>query len=548
MQIAQIEMSAFGVHDACTITLPPTGIVLVRGTNGSGKSTMLEAVSTAVWGKPLRGAPMWQAAHAGSVRVTLADGWAIERKRSAKGSMAVTEVANGAETRFQTAAEADRAMDARQGTLQTWTRTHVFSSADADKFSSATDADRKRLLEDLLGLSRLDAAHALARDEARTAERALSAIVATIAQGEARLSGLVAGAEIAQQALDAALPDAVDVDALDGLNAKLAALRDASAALADEIKGLRAAETDAARRGATANAEARIAADRAAKLAAMGACPTCGQTVPDALKESAGKIAAKARAAADVVLREADAAADAAQASLSDLSADKLSTDNAAAEARARVQGLAAREARHAQAVAAQARLQGQIDAYNDHAASLSVEIERQRAEVAAATLARDIAASVADVLGTRGVRAYLSTMMLAAVQYTSNEWLAKLSDGRLQLTLSATRELKGGGHQDAIALEVSGAGGGNGYKGMSGGERRRVDLALLLGLAQVAGGDVMGGTIFLDECADALDVEGTVAMVGVLNELARDRAVVVITHSDALASRLRPVQTLLFG
>jgi len=110
-----------------------------------------------------------------------------------------------------------------------------------------------------------------------------------------------------------------------------------------------------------------------------------------------------------------------------------------------------------------------------------------------------------------------------------------------VSLQLSPYTERKSGVVSDSISIKVSGVGGGRGYKAASGGERRRIDAALLLALAEVssAAAGQAPGTLWMDEVFDALDEEGVDAVSDVLAELAEERAVVLITHSSVLASRV---------
>jgi DNA repair exonuclease SbcCD ATPase subunit len=118
------------------------------------------------------------------------------------------------------------------------------------------------------------------------------------------------------------------------------------------------------------------------------------------------------------------------------------------------------------------------------------------------------------------------------------------LADAGVRVRLEPYTERAGGGVKDAIALLVDGAGDGHGYRACSAGERRRLDVALLLALAEIAratSGDEPG-TLWLDEVFDALDDDGADAVCAAVRELCRDRCVVVITHSPRLADALRTV------
>ena len=68
--------------------------------------------------------------------------------------------------------------------------------------------------------------------------------------------------------------------------------------------------------------------------------------------------------------------------------------------------------------------------------------------------------------------------------------------------------------------------------------------MALLFALAETAaaasGRDA--GTLWVDEAFDSLDVDGVASVVEALEEIAKERCVVVITHNADLAARLPAV------
>jgi DNA repair exonuclease SbcCD ATPase subunit len=99
------------------------------------------------------------------------------------------------------------------------------------------------------------------------------------------------------------------------------------------------------------------------------------------------------------------------------------------------------------------------------------------------------------------------------------------------------------GGVKDQISIDITGAGGGFGYRALSKGQKRRVDVALLIALAKIshAAHGLTNGTLFFDEVFDPLDDVGIKAVANALLELSKDRCVVVITHSDVLKSIIEP-------
>ena len=145
-------------------------------------------------------------------------------------------------------------------------------------------------------------------------------------------------------------------------------------------------------------------------------------------------------------------------------------------------------------------------------------------------------------------MRAQVLGKALGGIEAVANRWLAEIAGPGFSLELRPYTEKKTGGVNDKISLEVHGAGGGYGYRASSGGERRRIDVALLLALAEVASaalGDETG-TLWFDEVFDTLDADGVEAVGRTLEELAAERVVVVISHSQTLAAELRPALRLL--
>ncbi len=175
MIVERIGMERFMSYTELThVDLPSEGIVLVTGDNGAGKSSLIEAVSVALWGKTLRGTAPWHDGVQGAVEVSLCDGRVVMRARTAKGKNEVKFRERDLTMReFDTATKAQAALDPIVGSHDVWKRTCVFSSQDAAHFTLATDAERKRLLEKLLGLERFDAALVACRRDLHVAEATL---------------------------------------------------------------------------------------------------------------------------------------------------------------------------------------------------------------------------------------------------------------------------------------------------------------------------------------------------------------------------------------
>lgn len=149
------------------------------------------------------------------------------------------------------------------------------------------------------------------------------------------------------------------------------------------------------------------------------------------------------------------------------------------------------------------------------------------------------------DVFGLKGVRANVLGNALSGLESISNTWLERIGKPGQKIRLREYTEKDKGGNTPALSLELSHAErpAWHRYRACSGGERRRVDVALILALAEIgrAAHGRSRGTLFFDEVFDALDTEGIGLVTAVLDELGQDRCIVVISHNEDLVKGLNP-------
>jgi DNA repair exonuclease SbcCD ATPase subunit len=517
-------LEGFTKHKKTTLVLPEKGIVLVTGKNGSGKSSVIEGVAYGLWGKTLRGTKPWQPDVNGEVRIK-ADGRVVARVWSGKRESLSTGVSDN----FPTNTKAQEALEKVVGSFDVWRRSCVFSSSDAAGFTLATDGERKRLLESVLGLAVFDAASDASRADLRAAEVKLAEARSQEGMLQERIAG-TRGRISDLQAQMQALPAAVDLEALKGRATKLRSLagesRDAWSALRERL----AARLGEVRQALELMGVAKL---KGQKAAALTHCDRCEQEVDAAVRQVVVKKWAMEAVVQEVradnlkveaaELRPDVEEADQERFTLEDKLNAVTAEINAATPAeRLRVDGekqIAALEKQLAEQVAKRAGI---------NTASLQVVVAELEGAVA--------------VLGMKGVRAHVLGSALSGLEQAANGWLARVAGPGLTLKLSPYSEKKSGGVSDSISLEVHGAGGGLGYAASSGGERRRIDVALMLALGQIAGAAAGAepGTMFFDEVFDALDEEGVDRAITVLEELAQVRTVIVISHSASVLRRLR--------
>jgi DNA repair exonuclease SbcCD ATPase subunit len=515
------------------LELPARGVVLVTGDNGAGKSSIIEAVSVGLWGRSLRGTPPWHDQVDCRVRAETPLVKAT-RRRSNKGKNLLTfDVPRDLPTEHDTASKAQEALERVVGPWDVWRRACVFSSGDAAHFTLATDAERKRLLETILGLERFDRALRACRDDLKSAEIAVTNGERQCDVQSERVRGERERRERARVDLSRMTPDLGYTVA--DCEVKLVELDEIARKAAQDAR--KASEgLHAVQRWVDAAAEALLRARRHADLVAGGDCPTCarpwdGGTVAAARAD----VEAAERRAADVQ-QAAEGERTRARAELEELEEERQH----ASEARSRWVTRHTEAKNHA---AQRARLAAVLGEADDDLASQESSLGNMLAEVVALRQSAGEFAAAERVLSLTGVRSQLLAGSLAGIEAVANTWLGRIAGWGMRLELKPYAEKASGGVKDAISLAVHGAGGGHGYHAASGGQRRRIDVALMLALAEVASAahGAAGGTLFFDEVFDALDRSGVEAVCAVLEEVAATRPVVLITHSPLLQEALSP-------
>src|SRR5690606_24766282 len=143
---------------------PSTGLVLVIGDNGEGKSTLAEAVAQCGWGEPSRGKPGWRTGEASGVQVDVAGG---HIKRSVhKGSQKLSWRGGGAGAgAYATRPKSREGVESRSGSGRVRRPARTCHTKNASQFTCWTDAERARLLEESLQGGYVDAACRRSLDE-----------------------------------------------------------------------------------------------------------------------------------------------------------------------------------------------------------------------------------------------------------------------------------------------------------------------------------------------------------------------------------------------
>lgn len=139
---------------------------------------------------------------------------------------------------------------------------------------------------------------------------------------------------------------------------------------------------------------------------------------------------------------------------------------------------------------------------------------------------------------GNQGIKSVLLDSVTPFLNQRANHYLAKLADTSISVEFSTQTELKSGEKRDKFAVEVKNENGHDAYTGSSGGERRRVDIAINMALQDLvlSRSNKKIDLIIMDECYEGLDPVGCELVIQLLKEKAQScPTILVITHNSHL-------------
>tara|TARA_R100001082_G_scaffold109988_1_gene88528 strand:- start:10584 stop:12518 length:1935 start_codon:yes stop_codon:yes gene_type:complete len=145
-----------------------------------------------------------------------------------------------------------------------------------------------------------------------------------------------------------------------------------------------------------------------------------------------------------------------------------------------------------------------------------------------------------ANGFSRKGIRSFMLDKVVPYINDRLNHYLNILTDGGITARFSTVKQLASGEYREDFNLKIKNKKASETYEGNSGGERRRVDLAVALAfndfIASRSGKRF--NILLLDEVFEGVDAEGLYYVIKVLEDLARRKSsVFVITHRDELKS-----------
>ncbi len=134
-----------------------------------------------------------------------------------------------------------------------------------------------------------------------------------------------------------------------------------------------------------------------------------------------------------------------------------------------------------------------------------------------------------------RGVKSLLLDEIIPSLNNSVSYYASALLDDQIRIEFDTEAMLKSGESRDKFNVKLFIAGQQVEYRNCSSGEKRRVDISILLALQNLIFKRSAGSSnlIIFDEVFDSLDVIGIEKVVNLLGEEAQDKAIFVVSHSS---------------
>lgn len=177
--------------------------------------------------------------------------------------------------------------------------------------------------------------------------------------------------------------------------------------------------------------------------------------------------------------------------------------------------------------------------AQEDVNAALSA-LEKAKVEIEADKLYADKCRFWVDAFGNKGLKSFLLEAEIPEVNRRASVYAQRMLGSGALVRLSATKTLKTKGLQrEEITVEGIVPGLTKSYAGASKGQKRRMDLALLLAFRDIiaARSSRSFKQLFADELFDGVDKAGCETVVSLLKEIAKECPVLLVTHDPRLKS-----------
>lgn len=174
--------------------------------------------------------------------------------------------------------------------------------------------------------------------------------------------------------------------------------------------------------------------------------------------------------------------------------------------------------------------LTSRLDKYNDSLVQAQNNTKQTKEK-------KEIYSFFTEAFGPKGIRSFLFEMSLPYLTERANYYSTLLTGGTVTIEISpVSKEKTTGKDKEKLTVITRNSIGGSLYNANSDGERRRIDLCVLLSLQDLISSrsSRIWNTMIADEIYDALDDVGIVTVVELLRSM-KNKTIFVISHNSSL-------------
>lgn len=180
-------------------------------------------------------------------------------------------------------------------------------------------------------------------------------------------------------------------------------------------------------------------------------------------------------------------------------------------------------------------RLKKQVVEANEDLERLHKQLEYAEDRIDAINLVKERTDFWIEGFGPRGIKSFVFESALPYLTARTNHYSSYLTGGTVTIDIAPTTVVKSTGSvKEKLTVSAINSHGANVYAGNSDGERRRIDICVLLALQDLIStrASKTWNTLIFDEIFDALDKTGIEHVIDMLRTF-RDKSIYIISHSE---------------
>lgn len=609
MDFKTLEINNYQSIGHIEYNLSNQGVVLVvgknldtGGNNGAGKSSFLGAIAYALYGKNAEGHSSDDVINNKvgkdtSVILTFdkeGHSYKVARyRKDKKYKNKVLVYADGEEISKPTNKDNDLLIESIVGiSFQSYMNSIFFGGQAVNRFSSATDKERKELLEDITNISVYQRAHDIAKDKVQELEKKLSDIklkqsplettievqtgnLARTREKNKQNKAKADEAKTLKESLDKQIEaaskehdygnyESVIQDLVNTRNT----LSQTKVSLVDtysmdtQVNGYKsnAMSTKSMLNSYISKYKELLNTYQQTVNEKHGVCSLCGQVLDEKHKRvELEHLKQQGQQELDLInqakqelgqIKEkylpAKKSLDEAKQHNQELQSKNQEVLKKVQEVTAEIDGLNSDLNKYKDLIRRRDTVQGTIESYSTYLDDKEIVASIKQAKEELATVNEEylkvksqyqVLKEVSEVFSNKGVKSHVMDLIVPFLNEHIADYLSVLSNGTVNANISTTTTTKKGTVSDTMTVNVDNTIGGGKYDLNSSGEKKRINLAISLALQDyVLSKSTYVNVLFYDEVFENLDEEGCEAVMSLLNKRVKKVGTIfVVSHSEEL-------------